>query len=86
MLLAVDESGVEVFLVDKLLLLLRLEAMHNGINLEEELAFVSYMECTEQIDKIDKILWCDCSRQSTSDGVDYSRMKEGENEVPEAGG
>lgn len=58
---------------------------NNGIKTEQELAFVKCMECTEPSDNIDQVLGYVCLRWSTLDKVDYSKVKEEEDEVSKDG-
>lgn len=62
----------------------RVEARNIGIKTKEELAVVQYTVCREPLDEIDKVLEC-VLRCSTSDEVDYSKLKEEKIEVPKVG-
>lgn len=55
MFLKTIQRDGERFWVGEVLLLLREETEHNGINLEENLAYVQYMKFTEQMDRIVKV-------------------------------
>lgn len=57
-----NDSDGEGFGVGSGLLLFRVEARHNAKKTQEELSFVKYMECTEVMDKFDKVLKYVCLR------------------------
>lgn len=82
MKLEADEMG---YGFKKLLLLLTVKSRHNGIETEEELAFVCYIERTEPVDNIGNVLECACLRWSAMVGVHHVKVKEGGHEVPIVG-
>lgn len=84
-LLTANESGGDVFWDREVLSMFRAEARHNGLKTEETLESVQYMEFSESLDKMDKVLGCACLRWSTSDELDYSKMKEGKDAGQEVG-
>lgn len=80
-LLRGSESGGDGFRVGKVLLLFRVKSKNNYTTTEEELAFVQHMDCTELMDETDEVLRYVCLRWSTSGKVDYSKMREEEDEM-----
>lgn len=63
----------------------REETNQGGMEMEENLAFVHYMKCTEPMDKIGKVLEFVCLKKSTSNEVANSKLNESEGQMREVG-